>query len=338
MAPLAAIFGCAGTRLTPRESGFFRDCRPWGFILFQRNVEDDAQLRALVDDLRDAAGHQAPVLIDQEGGRVARLLPPRWTGWQDVRPWLRGLPEPARTDAMRLRYRVIGQELRDLGIDVNCAPMADVAQPQTHPMIRARCYGDDPQAVAAAGAAVAEGLLAAGVLPVLKHIPGHGRPSADSHEELPQVDTPLAELEATDFLPFRALAHLPLGMTAHVRMTALDAKRPVTLSAPAMRYVRERIGFDGAMMSDDLSMGALGGPMGARVEAAHAAGCDLSLHCNGNPAEMEAIAEAAPMLQAEALRRTDAALALRDGLRPEQVPIPELLAQLRLLEQEARHA
>lgn len=335
---LAAIFGCSGPRLSPREAAFFREAQPWGFILFQRNVEDGAQLRRLVEDLRDAAGHAAPVLIDQEGGRVARLLPPRWTGWQNALAWLEGLPESARPEAMRLRYRVIGQELRELGIDVNCAPMVDVAQPQTHPAIRERCYGDDPQLVAEAGAAVAEGLLAAGVLPVLKHIPGHGRPSADSHEELPQVETPLEELEAVDFLPFRALAHLPLGMTAHVRMTALDRKCPVTVSAPAMRYIRETIGFDGALMSDDLSMGALGGPMGARVEAAHAAGCDLSLHCNGKPSEMEAIAEAAPMLQGDALRRTDAALSLRDGLTPETVPIPELLAQLRRLEQEVRHA
>jgi len=338
VARLAAIFGCSGPRLTPEEAAFFGRHRPWGFILFQRNVEDGAQLRALVEDLRAAAGHDAPVLIDQEGGRVARLLAPRWTGWQNALEWLAGLPETARPEAMRLRYRVIGQELRALGIDVNCAPMVDVAQPQTHPAIRERCYGSDPQAVVAAGAAVVEGLLAAGVLPVLKHIPGHGRPSADSHEELPQVDTPLDELEAVDFAPFRALNHLPLGMTAHVRMTALDPDRPVTLSAKAMAHIRETIGFDGALMSDDLSMGALGGPMGARVEAAHAAGCDLSLHCNGKPAEMAAIAEAAPTLAGDALRRTDAALALRDGLTPETVPIPDLLAQLRGLEQEVRHA
>ena len=311
MAPRAVIYGCRGLGLDAAERAFFREAAPWGFILFGRNVRAPDQVRRLVAELRDAVGREAPVLVDQEGGRVARLGPPAWRGWSDALDECAALPPELRARAMALRYRLIGQELRALGIDVNCAPALDVLQPDTHAFLRARLYGDAPGEVAAIGRAVADGLLAEGVLPVVKHIPGHGRARADSHEALPVVEADLDALDAVDFAPFRDLADLPMAMTAHVVYRALDPERPATLSPTAVAAIRERIGFDGLLMTDDLSMRALTGPMAERVRLSLAAGCDVVLHCNGDPDEMAAVAAEVPALAGAAAERAGQALARR---------------------------
>jgi beta-N-acetylhexosaminidase len=328
MAPRAAIFGCLGPSLSEAERAFFRAADPWGFILFARNVWSPDQLRRLTASLRETVGRDAPILIDQEGGRVARLRAPHWREWSDALDEIERCPlgpDYAET-AMRLRYRLIAAELRDVGIDVNCAPLADVVYPDTHPFLRSRCYGTDPVRVMRIAVAVAHALAEGGVLPVVKHLPGHGRARADSHHELPRVTAPRAALEDTDFLPFRTFARHPLAMTAHVVYEAIDPERPATLSPPCIAAIRETIGFTGALMTDDLSMRALSGPMAARVEAALAAGCDLVLHCNGDPAEMEAVAGAAPRLAGEAARRAEAAVAARP--EPDGADLAEIEARL----------
>lgn len=335
-APRAVIFGCYGHELTNTERSFFADADPWGFILFLRNIEGPRQVRKLVAELRDAVGWDAPVLIDQEGGRVQRLLPPAWTGWPSPLDFVSALKPSDRARAMELRYRIIAAELADLGIDVNCAPMADIAQDDTHKIIRNRCYGTDAAEVAALGRAVAQGLLKGGVLPVLKHIPGHGRTPLDSHVDLPVVSADLATLEAEDFAPFRALADLPLAMTAHIVYPALDPAQPATLSRKAVGYIREVIGFDGLLMTDDLSMQALRGRLRERVARAVAAGCDMMLHCNGDFAEMLQVADAAPRLEGDALRRADAALEAKQD--PGKTDLAGLKAELSELMAEARHA
>lgn len=310
-APKAAIFGCAGPALTAQERAFFAANNPLGFILFARNVATPDQVRLLVKSFRDAVGRpDAPVLIDQEGGRVARLKPPHW----------RAAPAAARIAALAdgdadaaceaawLNARLIGAELRALGIDVDCAPVADVPVAGSHNVIGDRAYGTDPGRVATIARAAALGFIDAGVLPVIKHIPGHGRARADSHLELPVVDTPREVLETTDFVPFRALADMPWAMTAHVLYTALDRERPATTSPTIIReIIRGRIGFQGVLVSDDLSMKALGGTFGDRARAALAAGCDVALHCNGDMTEMQEIAAAAPALTAEAQARLERA-------------------------------
>lgn len=315
-APGAVIFGCAGPRLSPAERRFFAASAPWGFILFARNVETPAQLRALTEDLRAAVGRDAPVFIDQEGGRVARLRPPHW------RAWPAPLDALARLDAGRaermlwLRYRLIAAELREAGIDGNCVPLADLARAETHPVLRDRCYGASVAEVVPRARAVAEGCLAGGVLPVLKHIPGHGRAISDSHLDLPRVTTPMDEMDASDFAAFRALADLPLGMTAHIVYDCLDAARPATLSPAAIGAIRSRIGFDGLLMTDDISMEALSGPLAVRAQAALGAGCDLVLHCNGALDEMQELAEAVGSLSAAAADRAARALAVRRAPLP----------------------
>lgn len=324
----ATIFGCLGPALGAAERDFFRQADPWGFILFARNVESPAQLRRLTGELRAAVGRDAPVFIDQEGGRVARLRPPSWRDWPPP------LDQASRAGAaaarsLWLRYRIIAAELGDCGIDGNCAPMADIAEAGTHPFLRNRCYGETPEAVTAAARAVAEAHLAGGVLPVLKHIPGHGRARADSHAELPRLDAPLAELRAWDFAPFRALADLPLGMTAHIVYDALDPALPVTLSPSGIAAIRGEIGFDGLLMTDDISMGALSGSPAALSRAAIAAGCDLVLHCNGDPGEMAEVAEAAGRLPPRAAARAEAALARRRP--PGTIDIAALEAELEAL-------
>lgn len=311
MTPRAFICGCSGLRLTAAEKSFFADARPWGLILFGRNVEDPAQVSALVDDFRQIVGWPAPVLIDQEGGRVQRLKPPHW----------RCFPPPARIGALyrrdaaagleaaRLAARLIGSDLIRLGINVDCAPLLDLSFPETHEVIGDRAFGGNPQDVAALGRAACEGFMERGVLPVIKHIPGHGRACADSHLELPVVDTDAATLHASDFEPFRQLADMPLAMTAHIVFTALDAERPATLSAGIIEQViRREIGFDGLLMSDDVSMKALSGTIGERCQGLFAAGCDLALHCNGDAAEMAEVADAAPLLDGRALERAQRAL------------------------------
>lgn len=306
MAANATILGgIAGTTLTAAERDFFRAADPWGFILFGRNVDNPDQMRRLTGDLRDAVGRDCVITVDQEGGRVQRLRSPHWFDW----------PAPldqaaAGPRAMWLRYHLIGCELRAVGIDSNCAPTLDVAQADTHPFLRNRCLGDDPGDVATLGRAAADGLLAAGVLPVMKHMPGHGRAVADSHHALPTVAAASDDLDRLDFAPFRALNDLPMGMTAHIRFTALD-DAPATASPALIRLIRDRIGFDGLLMTDDITMNALSGTEADRAAASLAAGCDVILHCNGTIGSMEPVVAAAGPLSADAQRRADAALAQR---------------------------
>lgn len=322
MAANATILGgIAGTTLTAAERDFFRAADPWGFILFGRNVDSPDQLRRLTGDLRDAVGRDAVITVDQEGGRVQRLRGPHWTDW----------PAPldqaaAGPRAMWLRYHLIGRELRAVGIDSNCAPTLDVAQADTHPFLRNRCLGSDPATVATLGRAAADGMLAAGVLPVMKHMPGHGRALADSHHDLPTVATPEADLDAMDFAPFRALNDLPMGMTAHIRFTALD-DAPATASHRIIGLIRDRIGFDGLLMTDDITMKALSGTEPERAAASIAAGCDLVLHCNGTIADMGPVVAAAGAMTPDAQRRAAAALAQRRT--PEQHDCAALMAEWR---------
>ena len=302
----AVILGCSGTTLTPEETAFFRDLRPWGFILFKRNIGTPDEVRALTDALRGTLGRaDAPILIDQEGGRVQRMGPPHWPKYPSGRR-VGALP----SDLARLGARLMAHDLHQVGINVDCAPMLDVPVTGSDDIVGDRAYGTAPEAVIATGRAVAEGLLAGGVLPVIKHMPGHGRATCDSHLDLPAVEADRASLATSDFRPFRALADLPLGMSAHVVFTQIDPERPATLSPTVIReIVRGEIGFDGLLMTDDLSMHALQGPFRARAEAAFAAGIDVVLHCNGRMDEMQGVAEAAPRLSGEAARRARAALA-----------------------------
>jgi beta-N-acetylhexosaminidase len=308
----AMIVGCAGLELSRAEKTFFRAEQPWGFILFRRNVESPDQVRKLVDQLRRTVDRaDAPVLIDQEGGRVQRLGPPHWPKYPPGRAYGRmaGNDPLVRRELTRLGARLMAHDLHKLGINVDCVPVLDVPVPGAHDVIGDRAYASDPESIAVMGRAAAEGMIAGGVLPVIKHIPGHGRAGADSHLALPVVDTPRKELSRTDFVPFRHLADMPLAMTAHVVYSAIDPKRPATTSRIMMReVVRGEIGYDGLVMSDDLSMKALAGDFGGRTRASIRAGCDVVLHCNGDMAEMKPIAAAAPELHGKAKRRADAAL------------------------------
>ncbi len=313
--PRAAILGCAGPSLSREERNFFRASDPLGFILFARNCEEPRQLAALIAALRKSVARaDVPILIDQEGGRVARLGAPHW--WHPPSAAAigaiagQGLDRAGR--ASWLHGRLIAAELAPLGITVDCAPVLDLRLAETHQVIGDRAYGAAPALVAALGRAFCEGLLEGGVLPVIKHMPGHGRARADSHLELPEVTAPLALLRETDFAPFAALADMPWAMTAHIRYRAIDAAAPATCSAGLIRgVVRGEIGFRGLLISDDLGMKALEGDFGARARAALAAGCDLVLHCSGEPGEMEAVMAATPMLGAAALDRLARGEALR---------------------------
>ena len=308
----SAIYGCTGPELSAGEKTFFRDAQPWGFILFARNIVSPDQVLHLTAALREAAGRDVPILIDQEGGRVQRLRPPHWRSWPAGRRYGEVYERNAEKGlrAAYLGARLMAAELRSTGITVDCLPVLDVPVPGAHDVIGDRAYAGEPGAVAALGLAAAEGLMAGGVLPVVKHIPGHGRAGVDSHEKLPVVDASLDELDRMDFAPFRALRTMPFAMTAHVIYTALDPDNPATTSAAVIRdTIRGRIGFEGLLMSDDLSMKALRGGLAERTRAALAAGCDLVLHCNGDMAEMEAVAAAATMLRGESLARAEAALA-----------------------------
>jgi beta-N-acetylhexosaminidase len=334
--PRAVVFGCAGPTLTARERALFRDADPWGFIVFARNVDDPAQLAALTAALRDSVGRDAPILVDQEGGRVARLRGPHWRDWPDVGVWLEGLAPEARPDAVRRRYRVIGAELRAVGIDVNCAPLLDLRLPVTHPFLRDRAMAADPAEAGALGRAVRDGLADAGVAAVVKHVPGHGRAEADSHAALPVVDADAARLRA-DFAPFAANADAPMAMTAHVRFTALDDARCATFSPTVIaQTIRGAIGFDGLLMTDDLNMGALDGRISERAARALVAGCDIALHCSGDLAEMEAVADATPRLAGRSLARAQAA-AIRPTPRLD-LDVADDLRILRALDREMADA
>lgn len=308
----AAIFGCAGPVLLAEERAFFREADPFGFILFARNVEAPDQLRRLTADLREAVGRDAPILVDQEGGRVQRLRAPHWREWTPPFDMVAGAGsvEAAARD-MRARMTVIAAELRSVGIDANCAPLGDVAREGTHPFLRNRCYGSDPATVTAVARAVAEGLRAGGVLPVMKHLPGHGLSHLDTHHDLPVVDLGLEALRAVDFAPFRALADLPMAMTAHLVFASLDPGLPATQSPTMIRIIREEIGFQGLLMTDDLNMQALAGTLGERTARSMAAGVDIALHCNGDLVEMQAVAAAAGDMGPATLARARAALAQR---------------------------
>lgn len=314
---LATVFGCAGESLDDTERHFFADSNPFGFILFKRNCANPDQIRALVDDLRQSVGRaDAPVLIDQEGGRVQRLTPPHWRDSPAAEVFAR-LPENIGADAARLNARLIANELSELGITVDCTPVLDVPQSGADPIIGDRAYGDDPVRIAELARAVCEGLLAGGVLPVVKHIPGHGRADADSHKALPRVDTDIDDLRSTDFKPFIKLADAPWAMTAHVLYTAIDAENPATCSPTVIDMIRNDFGFAGVLVSDDLSMQALSGTMAERTLAALKAGCDVALHCNGDMDEMQAVAGAASQLSEISLSRINAAETLRrDSLTP----------------------
>jgi beta-N-acetylhexosaminidase len=310
----AFIAGVSGPTLTAEERAFLREAAPWGLILFTRNIDNPDQVRALTRDFRDAVGRaDAPVLIDQEGGRVQRLGPPQWPAYPPGAAYGRLYDHNAAAGlaAARLGARLIAADLVALGIDVDCLPLADVPVPGADSVIGDRAYGETPDKVAAIANAVTEGLMQGGVLPVLKHIPGHGRATADSHHRLPVVATERAILEKTDFQAFRPLARLPLAMTAHVVFSAIDGE-PATTSATIIgQVIRDSIGFAGALMSDDISMGALSGTISERTRRAFTAGCDLVLHCNGCLDEMRAVATESPHLSGEGGRRAAAALAAR---------------------------
>lgn len=310
----AFIAGCAGPVLTDEERRFFADAQPWGLILFRRNIVDPAQVKALTDDFRAATGRSdAPVLVDQEGGRVQRLGPPHWRRHPPAAVFERAANDPLQArELTRLSARLMAHELLEVGITVDCAPVLDVPAPGSHQIVGDRAYAADPARAATLARAAAEGLIAGGVLPVIKHMPGHGRAKADSHVELPVVTASRAELEATDFAPFRILADMPLAMSAHVVFSALDPAGPATTSRKVVRTIMRRaLNFDGLIMSDDLSMQALQGTLRDRAEAALAAGLDMALHCNGQIEEMRQVAEAAPVLSGKARRRAAAALARR---------------------------
>jgi len=315
----ALITDAAGLVLSADERAFFRAADPWGFIIFRRNVETPDQLRALTGAMRESVGRDAPILVDQEGGRVQRLGPPHWPKYPPGAAYGAVYDRDAKAGlrAAWLGARLIAHDLQAVGIDVDCLPLADVPVREADRVIGDRAYGTTPAKVAAIAAAVAEGLLGGGVLPVLKHIPGHGRATADSHLALPVVATDRATLQSTDFAAFVPLAKLPLGMTAHVVFTALDPVAPATTSVTMVQQViRGHIGFDGLLMSDDISMNALSGTLAERARASLAAGCDIVLHCNGTFAERREVADACPPLAGEGKRRADAALAMRHAPAP----------------------
>lgn len=325
-APLSVVFGCAGPVLGDEEAAFFRDTNPLGFILFARNCENPDQIKHLTSDLRSAVGREtAPILMDHEGGRVQRLSPPQWRKVPAAAlfgQWAQK-DKPDAPDSMKaalgaaaLNGQLMAMELLDMGVDVNCVPCLDVHDPAGHKAIGDRAFSADPNLVARLGRAQAAGLLRGGVLPVMKHMPGHGRATVDSHLELPVVPADRDALSKHDFIPFKTLSDLPMGMTAHVLYPDLDPSHPATLSKTIIgSVIRGEIGFDGLLFSDDLSMQALGGSLGQRAEAAIAAGCDVALHCNGKAPEMQEIASVCKPLSMSAQRRWQDALAHREDLR-----------------------
>lgn len=314
----AAIYGCGGLRLSDAERSFFEEAEPWGFIIFARNIDNPAQVAALTTEMREITGREVPVLIDQEGGRVARFRPPHWRAYPPGRHYgdlFERSPQDG-LEAVRLASRLIAAELYAVGVNVNCLPVLDVPVPGAHDVIGDRAYGETPEPVIALARAAADGLFDGGVLPIIKHIPGHGRAGVDSHLRLPVVDTDVKTLEQTDFLPFRALADMPIAMTAHVVYSAIDPDAPATTSRKVIAdAIRGIIGFDGLLMSDDVSMQALSGTIAGRTRASLKAGCDIALHCNGKMEEMEAVASEVPILTGDALARSTAAI--------ERMTVPE---------------
>lgn len=319
--PSAIIYGCEGHTLSAAEKKLFKAVNPWGFILFKRNIDTPRQVAALTAAFRNAVGRaDAPVLIDQEGGRVQRMGPPHWRAYPNGatfgRIWEHS-PDRAR-EAAFLGARLMADDLRKVGITVDCLPVLDVPVDGAHDVIGNRAYARDPAVVASIGRSASLGLMAGGVLPVVKHMPGHGRGMADSHKALPVVEADRATLEKHDFAPFRRMADMPLAMTAHIVFTAIDPERPATQSPIVVRdIIRGHIGFDGLVMSDDLSMQALGGDFVTRTAKILDAGCDMVLHCNGVMDEMQASAKGVRSMSPAAMRRAKAALNLIAGQMPE---------------------
>ncbi len=327
MSHLAGIFGCSGPRLTADERAFFAEVRPWAFILFARNIQTADQTRALIDALRASVDDPAAlVFVDQEGGRVQRLKPPLARLRRPAQAFgaLYARDPEGAAEAVTLNHQLIAHELMSLGFDADCAPCLDLRLPETHDVIGDRSFGSNTAEVSMLGRAALDGLMAGGVAPVIKHIPGHGRARVDSHLDLPVVATPLAVLEATDFAPFRALSDAPMAMTAHVTFTDVDPDNCVTLSHRAIGVViRGSIGFDGLLMSDDLSMKALGGGFEERARRALDAGCDVILHLTGDMAEMTAVAEGTGLLTGRAAERAADARATARRVQPFDVEAAE---------------
>lgn len=312
--PRAFVTGLKGMSLLADERAFLMDAAPWGLILFRRNVENPDQLLRLTSDFRDAVGWHAPVLIDQEGGRVQRLTAPHWRKYPSAQRLAGAAALVDDSTLIEDVAHLIGDDLAAVGIDVDCAPCLDIATPHMTQAIGDRSYGDRPDQVISAGRAFAAGLMSAGVLPVIKHVPGHGRARVDSHHELPVVEEALEGLSATDFVPFLALADLPAAMTAHLVYTAIDPGKPATQSSVVIEeIIRGYIGFDGLLFSDDLSMNALKGTIAERARATLLAGCDIALHCSGNMDEMIAVAAETPELTGKASARAERALKVRTG-------------------------
>ncbi|MFT6661947.1 MAG: beta-N-acetylhexosaminidase [Maricaulis maris] len=311
----SVIYGLAGTKLSPDEKAFFRDIDPWGFILFARNIEGINQVSRLTLELRDCVGRDAPILIDQEGGRVARLRPPTWRAAPAAQRFadLWKIDEELAIEATRINHRLLAHELRTIGVDVDCAPVADLRIEGADAIIGDRAFGTTPEPVIHLGRAAMDGLMAGGVAPIIKHIPGHGRARADSHLELPVVPEEHGLLSETDFAPFKGLNDAPMAMTAHIVYSDIDRDLPATQSADMVgKVVRGEIGFDGLLMTDDLSMKALTGTFRERGELSLKAGCDMLLHCNGQMSEMIGVAEGTTALTGRALERAEAAERIRD--------------------------
>ncbi len=323
----ATIIDADGLRLTPEEKALFREADPFGFILFARNIDNPDQVRALCDELREAVGREAVITIDQEGGRVQRMRSPHWREWLPPLDFV-ALSGPNAPRAIYLMYRIIADELRGVGVDSNCAPMVDVAGPATHEFLRNRCYSSDPARVALLGRAAADGMLAGGVLPVVKHMPGHGRATMDSHFDLPCIAATQDDLDTLDFAPFKALSDLPMGMTAHLVYESLDTL-PATLSSKIMGMIREDIGFDNLIMTDDISMKALAGTPSENAAGAIAAGCDVVLYCNAPLEDRRAVTQAAGHMTPQAQERAERALLMRKT--PDDVDIPALERELEAL-------
>lgn len=320
MAFKAFASGCSGLELSSEEQAFFRSERPCGLILFQRNCESPDQVRRLTEQAADAVGEEGfLVFIDQEGGRVRRLKPPHWRDYPPARAYGELYREDveAGLEAARLSARLVAEELRTNGITLNATPVLDLPVAGAHDIIGDRAYGSEPEPVISLGRAVADGFMAGGVVPVMKHVPGHGRARVDSHESLPEIDAGREVLERSDFKPFAALSDLPAAMTAHVLLTAIDPERPASVS-PAIigGVIRDAIGFDGLLMSDDVSMQALEGSIGERTAGVIGAGCDIALHCNGVMTEMQAVADMVPDLAGKALERFDRARTVTERSEP----------------------
>jgi beta-N-acetylhexosaminidase len=308
----AAVFDSAASTLSADEKAFFREVNPFGFILFARHCGDPDQVRRLVGELKSLSGRdRLPIFIDQEGGRVARLKPPHWAAYPPAAAFARlaGHHMEKAILAVRLNARLMAHDLYALGITVDCAPLADIPVAGAHDVIGDRAFGDEPGQVIALARAMADGLMQGGIVPVLKHIPGHGRAAVDSHEDVPLVDTPLAMLRVTDFVPFKALNDLPMGMTAHVTYTAIDKERMVTVSPAGITLIREELGFKNLLLSDALDMKSMNGmTLPERARAALDAGCDIALHCNAPLADKMEIAKGLRALEGESLARAEAAM------------------------------